>query len=273
MIRKRKNPYHENLASIILSESEDYKFLAEGSYGEVYYFYVDNDIKIYDVFLKKGKYILKINWLDEIHNIERFNNLSKLGLIPKIYYNNGNITIMCYFEGMSFIKILKNRDMYTNAFIRKVLKNIIKEKNKWTDFDQYHGDLHANNIMVNEKGDVIFIDPSDDKNNKLIFRYLDLNDLDLSELDLSEAILRGADLSRADLSGTNLSGADLRGADFTDSIITSNTNFKNANIKEAISLVIKNPKNYEKKKSRKINKTTIGKTFTKTNKNRTKTIR
>lgn len=270
---KTKNPYHETLADIILSESKNYKFLAEGSYGEVYYFYVDNDIKIYDIFLKKGSYVLKIHWLDEIHNIERFDDLSKLGLIPKIYYNNGNITIMRYFEGISFLKILKNRDIYSNSFIRKVLENIIEEKNKWTYLGEYHGDLHANNIMVNEKGDVIFIDPSDNKNNRLLFRYLDLNNLDLSELDLSEAILSGADLSQSNLSGTNLSGADLSGADFTDSIITSTTNFKNADVKKTRSLVIKNPKNYAKKKSRKINKTRISKTSSKTNKNRTKSVR
>ncbi len=44
MIRKRKNPYHEDLAKSILDKSDGYEFLAEGAMGEVYYFIIDRGV-------------------------------------------------------------------------------------------------------------------------------------------------------------------------------------------------------------------------------------
>lgn len=266
MIKIKRNPYEQDLAKDLLKESYYHEFLAEGNNGEVYYFILDKDTKIKHVNLKKGKYILKINW-GLSSNIEQLIELSDLKLIPKIYYADEKILIMSYFEGVTFDKILKEYEKYP---LEKIMKNIIHEFDKWKKAKALHGDIHEGNILVNKKGNVIFIDP--DYNNfydydnidfsGLVLSHLNLSDLDFRNIDLdccdlsysnfynsnlhnvnlSQSDLSGADLSYSDLSNADLSYCVLYKTDFTKAIINENTSFMEAkDIEHAIGLNLKNP--------------------------------
>lgn len=275
MIKIKRNPYEQDLAKDLLKESYYYEFLAEGNNGEVYYFILNKDTKIKHVNLKKGKYILKINW-DLSSNIEQLIELSDLKLIPKIYYADEKISIMSYFEGVTFDKILEDYEKYP---LEKIMKNIIHEFHKWKKAKASHGDIHEGNILVNKKGNVIFIDP--DYNNfydydnidfsGLILSHLNLSDLDFRNIDLdccdlsysnfynsnlynvnlSESDLTGADLSYSDLSNADLSYCVLYKTDFTKAIINENTSFTEAkDIEHTIGLNLKNPRASKIKKQK-----------------------
>lgn len=158
---RKRNPIKQNLAKEILNEADEYYFLGEGEIGEVYYFFISNNLKIKTTFLKPGEYILKLEKYEKLSNKEKgyLRSLSDKRLIPRIYYNDNEIMIQSYFSGMTlkdFIILYNNDD----SLIFLVLNEIAKKLAEWHCLSITHGDLNYNNILVNVKEkDIQLIDP------------------------------------------------------------------------------------------------------------------
>jgi len=158
---RKRNPIKQKLAKEILSEADEYNFLGEGAIGEVYYFILNDNLKIKSTTLRPGEYILKIEKYNRLYNKEKgyLRSLSDKRLIPRIYYNDNEIMIQSYFSGMTlkdFLILYKNDDF----LIFSVLNEIARKLSKWHYLSITHGDLNYNNILVNTKEiDVQLIDP------------------------------------------------------------------------------------------------------------------
>ena len=127
--------------------------------GEAYYFIISNNLKIKSTVLKPGEYVLKIQKRPadyyEDDDIEYLNILSSKKLIPHVYYIDHEMMILDY-KGKSLYDILKNNKRYN---LNKIFYNIGKELAKWKKYDFTHGDLSDGNIVIDDKNNVIFIDP------------------------------------------------------------------------------------------------------------------
>jgi RIO-like serine/threonine protein kinase len=167
-VRKRKNPYLESNAEKILNELDpatkiNFEFIGEGKFGETYLFQLNQNKLFQNIVLKPGKYILKIFKEDmetsiDLPSKEEIKNiidLSKYGLIPKVYVINKNFEIMKFVNGEHLNNIFKIRKVRTIQLLTKI-ENLIQ---KWHSLGFYHGDLNPRNILVTTENKVYFIDP------------------------------------------------------------------------------------------------------------------
>lgn len=165
---KKKNPYLDDYASLILEELDpknkiNFKFIGEGSFGEIYYFELNHNNIFENVILRPGKYIIKIFKENKEEDIElpsfsEINYLKKLsnyGLIPKIYIINKNFSIMKYIEGVDLL----DYGHETKDNIIKTLSKIKKLVKIWHELGFAHGDLSFTNIIISKNHKVYFIDP------------------------------------------------------------------------------------------------------------------
>lgn len=150
-IIKVKNPIelHRKIVSKILSNASYWDYLSEGDFGDTYYFVVKNKFKIKDVTIKSGEYVLKIEKRKKYSQgvIKRFKNLSKLDLIPKIYYMDDSIIIMKYIKGQELKKVFPK---LSETKKEKVIENIGDLIEKWHSKGEAHMDLTGRNILVDK---------------------------------------------------------------------------------------------------------------------------
>lgn len=178
---KRKNPSDltKHVAKTLFQniDVDNFKYLSEGKKGDVYYFEVNNNTVFYPTdfiyrgvnfafFNKKfkiapGPYVLKVkkdtyvkNSIKEINHLKK---LSKLGLIPRIIYIDKWIIIMRYIDAKPLSKIICK---LSNSEFREILLKTEAMVEKWQHFGQVHGDLHEDNILVDDNSNIYFIDPS-----------------------------------------------------------------------------------------------------------------
>lgn len=173
MIRKkkriRKNPELESEVKNILSDfgkNIKFKYLSKGTYAETYYFVIkDSD------FLPPGEYVLKILMGHfEPDNIKYMLELSKYGLIPKIYYMSPKFQIMRFIEGVTlsslvtlehdkYYSVIDLKTSLSNTEINVILTKVWKLLKNWHKLGFFHGDLHEGNIMISDSGKIYLIDP------------------------------------------------------------------------------------------------------------------
>lgn len=156
-----------------LLQETNFKLIQNRSLGTVYYFETNRTIELLNYKYPKGEYILKVEKLtfEEVDNLEK---LSDLKLIPKIFdikelsiQNNNEedkfyfILIMEFIDGMDLSKLSYQRgwlDNLKDIIFRKYLyQEIEKEVKRWGDY--VIGDLNFRNILITQKGKVVFIDP------------------------------------------------------------------------------------------------------------------
>jgi len=184
-VRKRKNPYLQFQAENILNELDpknkiDFKFIGEGSYGEVYCFELNQNKIFQNVILKPGKYIIKIfKRFTSTEEIKYLEKLSKYGLIPKIFIINKKFSIMKYIESETLLEFEENNRNNRNL-MKKLFENIISMLQKWHELGYSHGDLDRRNILVSKNHKIYFIDPNFknseeefESDNELIKGYLE----------------------------------------------------------------------------------------------------
>jgi len=156
--KKRRNPELDYVADQVL-DNISYKYLAEGAYGETYFFTLDKNKRIKDVLLFPGDYVLKIflypydidSFIDHSDKyIKHLKLLSNKGLIPKIYYIDRHMIIMDYIDGKTLENITLSDPIISKMWIML---------NKWHSYGFYHGDIKEENIMINKNGEIWFIDP------------------------------------------------------------------------------------------------------------------
>lgn len=156
-----KNPVksHRQIVSKILSNASYWDYLSEGDFGDVYYFIVKNRFEFNKIAIKPGEYVLKIEKKNKYSPklIERFEKLSNLNLIPKIYYMDDSIIIMKYIKGKELKKVFSELPKHKKE---KVIENIEDLIGKWHSKGEAHMDLIGRNILVDKNLNVYFIDPS-----------------------------------------------------------------------------------------------------------------
>jgi predicted Ser/Thr protein kinase len=181
----KRNPYLQFQAENILNELDpknkiDFKFIGEGSYGEVYYFELKQNKIFQNVILKPGNYIIKVfKRFTSTEEIKYLEKLSKYGLIPKIFIINKKFSIMKYIESKTFLEFEEN-NRHNKNLMKKLFENVINMLQKWHELGYSHGDLDRRNILVSNNYKIYFIDP-DFKNseeefesdNELIKGYLE----------------------------------------------------------------------------------------------------
>lgn len=156
MIR-RKNPI-DNSKILDILEPYNLKYLAEGDHAEIFKFTLKNLLRIENILLKPGTYILKLQKEFKFSPKERtyFNKLSKLKLIPHIYIIEKDFIIMDYVKGKTLLELVET---LPPGRLSSLFLKIGKTLNKWHDLNYSHGDMHIKNIMIDSNGEVILIDP------------------------------------------------------------------------------------------------------------------
>ena len=175
-VRRRKNSKDSNarLAKEILKEADDYKYLTEGSEGEIFYFKISSSLIIDGHRLLPGKYVLKIfNKPMTSRRLEFLSELSDKKLIPEIYVFDFNYLIMDYIDGKTLKSVIENLSRSSKDLILKEIEKLI---NKWHKYKIGHGDLQTINIMISGKK-VYFIDPLANYDNIITNKQLMGNDL------------------------------------------------------------------------------------------------
>lgn len=193
----RKNPYNwstriynknsgKDLRKILEdSNAENIKLIQDTTVGILYYFELSKPTKIFENILPKGQYILKKQSLDDDNDLEKdkeinyFLQLSKHKLIPHIFeietFKQLSVSeskfpywtfifIMKYVDAIDLEKLYiqrkwnlkKNNDLQLRNFI---WDRILKEYGKWKSLQFAHNDLQLKNILLDKKGNIIFIDP------------------------------------------------------------------------------------------------------------------
>lgn len=153
--KRKRNPTFEIEASQILNNI-DFEYLTEGKSGEIYIFQLKSNNIIQDVDFHSGWYILKI-FKTQLSNkeVEYFKFLSDENLIPKIFLITRNFMIMSFIKSQTLSEYQKKSKINS-----KILKQIRILIDKWHDAEIAHGDLHEDNILIDSKQKVYFIDPS-----------------------------------------------------------------------------------------------------------------
>lgn len=159
-VKKRKNPKEKTakIAKIILKNADEYKYLAEGDEGKIFYFRISKSINIGNFKLKPGEYVLKIfNRPISLEKLDYYNVLSNWKLIPAIYIKNSDFLIMKYIKAtpLSYIIDVKNNTSLSYDQINRKINQLIK---KWYKLGFAHGDLNHSNILIS-KNKIYFIDP------------------------------------------------------------------------------------------------------------------
>jgi len=164
--KKRKNPELESEVQETLSQfgkNIKFKYLAEGTNAETYYFVIKDSDK-----LNPGEYVIKLFFRSHLYMDDRvyLKKLSKYGLIPKIYYIDGNFIIMKYIKGEPLSSIIYHLDnnkiissLFSTVDLNIILNNLKKLINKWHELGFTHGDLNLGNILVTNSKNVYLIDP------------------------------------------------------------------------------------------------------------------
>lgn len=178
-VKRIKNPYLDDYASLILEELDpknkiDFKFIGEGYFGETYYFELNQNKIFQNVILKPGKFILKIFKTSrerEIHppsekEIKYLITLSKYGLIPEIYIINRRFEIMKYIDGEKLSDHIRNNNNHLNENYLVKLDKLVR---KWHQLGFAHGDLGDDNILITKNNKLYLIDPLFDNKNEFGF--------------------------------------------------------------------------------------------------------
>jgi len=165
---KNPNEYSLKEAQKILSRSDEYEYLTEGSEASIFYFIT---YKGFDN-LPPGEYILKIFHQAYFHNniiIKYYENLSNLKLISKIYYHDPHKIIYKYVPGFKLTNIKLNSHKLEMDYF-EIFEKIQKLIKKWHFYGFAHGDLNSDNIII-YKDKIFFIDPVYLPDGKKYFKY------------------------------------------------------------------------------------------------------
>lgn len=154
--RISKTPMFEQKANEIL-KNINYELINTGVNGDIIYFEIEYPIKIQNILLNKGKYLLKIQkpMLTKKDQSELL-ILSEKNLIPKIYFVNWYLIIQDFVDGIDLRKFYLNKN-FTPAIKKFLFNEINREYEKWNPVS--HGDLKFSNILLTNKGKIYLIDP------------------------------------------------------------------------------------------------------------------
>ena len=160
--KRRKNPVLKSRVDEILTELNPLyvMYLAEGDYAEIYKFAIDKNEEIENVILKKGTYVIKFLKIGEVFNdqdISYLKKLSKLKVIPRIYVITKKYMIMDFIKADT-LRYRLDRMEHPGKKLRLIM-NLQRMIDRLHDKGIAHGDLHFENVLIDENDDLYLIDP------------------------------------------------------------------------------------------------------------------
>lgn len=174
--KPRNNPHLDDIAEYIQKNSVAFEIIGEGGEAKAYLFQINKSLVLNAKLLYPGVYVLKdyIKYENfkglSLHKINKLTELSKYGVIPKIYIITKNYIIMDYVKGTSLKQIMNNYGP-NSVMVRKLRKRILELEEIWFNnlkFDKYDVTLdrsNYNNFIIadgfefTEKPKVYIIDP------------------------------------------------------------------------------------------------------------------
>lgn len=115
------------------------------------YFYEKEGQETYQQQLKQ--------FLDEARNLSRFNQVNGIVSVRDFFYaNNTAYIVMDYIEGCSLKSFVKENGPFSGAKTLQLIKPVMEALSKVHAIGLIHRDISPDNILINEKGELILVD-------------------------------------------------------------------------------------------------------------------